>query len=77
MVLLNGITLAVIGLAVGAIGAFLATPLMAGSLIGVNPRDPEIFVAIAATLILATAAASWIPARRATRVNPVEALRYE
>lgn len=77
MVLLNGMTLAGIGLVLGAIGAYLATPLMAGALLDVNPRDPKIFVAIAVTLAVATAGASWIPARRATRVNPMEALRYE
>jgi ABC-type lipoprotein release transport system permease subunit len=43
----------------------------------VNPRDPVVFVTIAVALIAATLGASWIPARRATRVDPLVALRYE
>jgi putative ABC transport system permease protein len=50
---------------------------MGGVLLDVNPRDPEIFFAIASVLVAATLGASWIPARRATRVDPMEALRYE
>ena len=77
MVLANGISLAAAGLVVGAIAAFAITPLMAGVLVGVNPRDPAVFFAIAIALVTATVGASWIPARRATRVDPMEALRYE
>jgi putative ABC transport system permease protein len=77
MVLGNGAFLAGTGLVIGAAGAFLTTPLIGGVLLDVNPRDPEIFVSIALALITATLAASWIPARRATRVDPIEALRYE
>jgi len=77
MILKNGITLAVTGLLVGAAGAFLLTPLMGSLLLGVDPRDPEVFIGIAAALIAATLGASWIPARRATRVDPMVALRYE
>jgi macrolide transport system ATP-binding/permease protein len=77
MVLANGVWLAAIGLGIGTFGAFALTPLMGGVLLDVNPRDPEIFFVIAAILIAATLGASWIPARRATRVDPMEALRYE
>jgi predicted permease len=77
MVLLNGISLAVIGLVLGALAAFVVTPLMGGVLLDVNPRDPVIFLTIAATLMAATMGASWIPAYRAMRVDPMEALRYE
>jgi len=77
MVLLNGFSLALIGLVLGALGAFAVTPLMGGVLLDVNPRDPAIFLAIALALIAATLAASWIPARRATQIDPMEALRYE
>ncbi len=77
MVLVNGIGLAAIGLSLGALGAFLVTPLMSGVLLDVNPRDPLIFIAIATTLVAATLGASWIPARRATRIDPMQALRYE
>src|SRR5579872_1071210 len=77
MVLANGVFLVVIGLVIGGIVAFLATPLMSGLLLDTNPRDPAIFFGIAAVLITATLAASWIPARRATRVNPMDTLRSE
>ncbi len=77
MVLANGISLAVAGLLLGGIGAFFATPLMGGMLMDVNPRDPEIFLVIVVALMAATLGASWIPARRATRVDPMVALRYE
>ena len=77
MVLANAISLVVTGLLVGATVAFLAAPLISGLLIDVNPRDPKIFLAIASVLITATLGASWIPARRATRVNPMDALRRE
>jgi putative ABC transport system permease protein len=77
MVLGSGISLAVIGLVLGMVGAFAATPLMGGVLMDVNPRDPVVFLSIAAALIAATLGASWIPARRATRVDPMVALRYE
>lgn len=77
MILGSGISLAGVGLALGAGGAFFMSPLMKGLLLDVNPRDPQVFLGIAAALIAATLVASWIPARRATRVDPMEALRYE
>lgn len=77
MVLANGITLAVTGLLLGGVGAFFTTPLMGGILMDVNPRDPVIFFSITVALMVATLGASWIPARRATKVDPMVALRYE
>jgi putative ABC transport system permease protein len=77
MVLGNGISLAAAGLVVGTVGAFALTPMMGDLLGGVNPRDPVVFLGIAMALIMATLGASWIPARRATQVDPMEALRYE
>jgi len=77
MVLANGISLVGAGLLLGGTVAFLAAPLISGLLLDVNPRDPAIFLGIAFVLITATLGASWIPARRATRVNPLEALRSE
>jgi len=77
MVLSNGITLALVGLAVGVIGSFLMTPLLNSLLLGVSPRDPGVFAVISVTLVVATLVASWIPANRAARVDPMVALRYE
>jgi len=77
MVLANGLTLAVFGLAVGLTVSLAATPLLRSLLIGVSPWDPTTFVAICAALCAATVVASWVPASRATRVDPVVALHHE
>ena len=77
MVLINGLTLAVVGLAVGLALSFAATPLLRSVLIGISPWDPTTFVVICAALCAATVVASWVPASRATRVDPLVALRHE
>ena len=77
MVLANGLSLAVVGVLLGGAAAYLAAPLISGLLVEVSPRDPAVFALIALALISATLGASWIPARRATRVNPMDALRSE
>jgi macrolide transport system ATP-binding/permease protein len=77
MVLANGISLAVVGVLLGGAAAYLAAPLLSGLLVEVSPHDPAVFALIAFALIAATLGASWIPARRATRVNPMDALRSE
>jgi predicted permease len=77
MILSNGISLAAVGVVIGMVVALAAAPLMRSLLNGVNPRDPLTFVAIALILLTATFVASWIPARRATRVDPNVALRCE
>ncbi len=77
MILANGLVLAGIGLVIGLFGAALATPLMREMLVGVSPWDPATYVAITVVLVTATVVASWIPANRATRVDPMTALRYE
>jgi len=77
MVLANGILLAMVGLLLGGAVAYLAAPLISGLLVDVSPHDPAVFALIALALIAATLGASWIPARRATRVNPMDALRSE
>ena len=64
-------------LAFGMIGALGAAPLVRSMLNGVSPRDPLTFVTIALILLIATFVASWIPAHRATRVDPNTALRCE
>jgi predicted permease len=77
MILVDGISLATMGVAIGMLGALAAAPLVRSMLSGVSPRDPLTFVAIALILLTATFVASWIPAHRATRVDPNAALRCE
>ena len=77
MVLRQGLLLASIGIAAGLIGAFALTRLMESLLYKVRPTDPITFASVAAGLLLIALAASFLPARRATRVSPITALRSE
>jgi ABC-type antimicrobial peptide transport system permease subunit len=74
MLINQGIGLLVIGAAVGLASAFGLTHLIASLLYGVRPRDPIVFLCVPVTLIVVAFLAVWFPARRATRINPVEAL---
>jgi predicted permease len=65
------------GLAIGSVGALFGTRALEKLLYDVKPNDPGTFVAVAAVLAAATLAAGWIPARRAARVDPLVALRWE
>ena len=73
----QALALAAIGIAIGAAAAFLLTRLMTGLLFDVTPDDPITFAAVAVVLAAVAAAASYVPGRRATRVDPVVALRAE
>jgi putative ABC transport system permease protein len=77
MVVKQGAAIAVIGVVVGVGAALWLTRLMTVLLYEVRPWDPATFVLVSLALLSAALAACWIPARRAARVNPVEALRYE
>jgi putative ABC transport system permease protein len=77
MVLASGMKLTLGGLALGIAGAFALTHLLSGLLFGVSARDPLTFAAIPLLLALVALFASWIPARRAVRVEPLIALRGE
>jgi ABC-type antimicrobial peptide transport system permease subunit len=77
MVLLQGVRLIVPGVAAGIIAAIVAASLMRSMLFGVHAWDPGIFVLVTALLAVVTLAASYIPARTATKVDPMVALRYE
>jgi putative ABC transport system permease protein len=76
-VLTEGARLAALGLALGLAGSLAATRLIATMLFGVKPNDPLTFAAVAVILGSVTLAACYIPSRRATRVDPMVALRYE
>jgi len=73
----QGMALAAIGLAAGVAAALGLTHWMSRLLFGVQPTDPLTFLAVSAVLAAVALAACYVPARRATRVNPVEALRHE
>jgi predicted permease len=75
MVLRQGLALAAVGTTAGLAGAFALTRLMQSLLYGVGPNDPMTFAAVAAALLLVALLASLLPARRASKVSPVIALR--
>ena len=77
MVLFQGMRLAVIGVVVGLAAAFGLTRLMASFLFGVQARDPAVFIVMPLLLTIVSLVAVWLPARRASTVNPLVALRYE
>jgi len=77
MILSRGLVLAATGLVFGLTGAFALTRLLGTLLYKVRPSDPATFVGVTLALLAVALAACWIPARRAMRVDPMVALRYE
>lgn len=73
----HGLTLAVIGVAIGAAGALALSRLIASVLFEVKPTDPLTYAVVALLLLLTATIASYLPARRAMRVDPMTALRHE
>ncbi len=77
LVMSQGVLLASAGLALGLLGALVVTRLLSTLLFGVTPRDPTTFVGVALIIAATALFATYLPARRATRVQPVEALKAE
>jgi ABC-type antimicrobial peptide transport system permease subunit len=77
MVLGRGLVLAALGVAIGLGVSWGATRLLASVLYETSPYDPATYAGVAIVLLVVAAAACWLPARRASRVNPNEALRAE
>lgn len=77
LVIGRGLLLTIVGMSVGIAGAFGLTRLMSTLLFGVSPTDPLTFAIVSAGLLIVALLACYIPARRATRVDPLITLRYE
>jgi putative ABC transport system permease protein len=77
MIVLQGMRLAFIGAAIGIVAAIVLTQFISRVLFGVKARDPIVFSTVLLVLGAVALLSVWLPARRASRVNPVEALRYE
>jgi ABC-type antimicrobial peptide transport system permease subunit len=72
---MESLVLALVGCVVGAVGVAAVSRLAQSVLFGIAPQDPLTLVTTAAVLLTAVLAASWLPARRAARINPVAAMR--
>ena len=73
----EGAALTSVGAAIGTLASLGATRLLTGLLFRVQPADPATFACVPVALLASTLAACWVPARRATRIDPMAALRYE
>jgi putative ABC transport system permease protein len=77
LVMREGVRLTIVGLLLGLVGAAFAASLLRTQLYGVTPADPISYLIAVPTLAAAVVLAAWLPARRATRLNPLESLRAE
>ncbi len=77
MILGQGLSVAAMGIGAGLAGAMLLTRFLSAVLFEVSPTDPGVFLLASAVLVMAAGTASWLPARRATKVDPARVLRQE
>jgi ABC-type antimicrobial peptide transport system permease subunit len=77
LVVTRGMVMVLVGVAIGLLAASAASRLLAGMLFGVNPDDPAIFAGVACLIATVALVASYVPARRASRVDPMIALRAD
>jgi putative ABC transport system permease protein len=77
MILREGLKLTLLGVLCGAVAALIVTRFLSGFLFGISPSDPLTYLGVAGVLALVATLASFLPARRATRVDPASALRSE
>jgi putative ABC transport system permease protein len=77
LIMSQGCLLSILGIVVGAAMAVGSSRILAGLLYGIGPRDPATLVGVAVSLFVVAVVACWVPARRALRVDPTTALRYE
>ena len=77
MVLGHGRRLTLLGIALGIAGAYFVSKMIQQALFEVDPSDPRIYLGVSAVLLLVAEFASWLPARRATRIDPLIAMRNE
>ena len=77
MLLVQGMSVALVGVGIGLIAALGLARVIASFLFGVTARDPAVFTVVPIVLAAVALVAVWLPARRATRVDPMAALRHE
>jgi len=77
LVLRQGIALVIVGIVIGLFGAFLVTRVLSSFLLSVGTSDPLTFTAVSILLVIVALLACYVPARRATKVDPLVALKYE
>jgi putative ABC transport system permease protein len=77
LILADGLRLVIAGVVVGVVAALLLTRLLESAVYGVSPRDPRVFVLVSLLMMTVSLLACYVPARRAMKVDPIVALRYE